>query len=68
MCGSMMQLPFGGATFDVVISGLALGHASSIHDWMIEVDRVLKPGGTLLYSDFHPEAADGTHPVVQGPT
>jgi ubiquinone/menaquinone biosynthesis C-methylase UbiE len=57
VCGSMMQLPFGGATFDVVISGLALGHASSIHDWMIEVDRVLKPGGTLLYSDFHPEAA-----------
>jgi malonyl-CoA O-methyltransferase len=24
---------------------------------MIEVVRVLKPGGTLLYSDFHPEAA-----------
>jgi ubiquinone/menaquinone biosynthesis C-methylase UbiE len=57
VCGSMMQLPFAGQTFDVVISGLALGHAVNVHAWMAEVARVLKPGGTLLYSDFHPEAA-----------
>src|SRR5260370_19277768 len=57
VCGSMMQLPFAGQTFDVVISGLALGHATSVHAWMAEVARVLKSGGTLLYSDFHPEAA-----------
>lgn len=57
VCGSMMQLPFAGQTFDVVISGLALGHAASVHAWMAEVARVLKSGGTLLYSDFHPEAA-----------
>jgi SAM-dependent methyltransferase len=52
VCGSMMPLPFGGE-----ISGLALGHASSVHAWMAEVARVLGNGGTLLYSDFHPEAA-----------
>lgn len=57
VCGSMMQLPFAGAAFDVVISGLALGHASSIRGWMAEAARVLKPGGTLLYSDFHPQAS-----------
>jgi malonyl-CoA O-methyltransferase len=57
VCGSMMQLPFAGQTFDVVISGLALGHAANIHPWMAEVTRVLKSGGTMLYSDFHPEAA-----------
>jgi len=57
VCGSMMQLPFAGRAFDVVISGLALGHASSVHVWMAEVARVLESGGTLLYSDFHPEAA-----------
>jgi malonyl-CoA O-methyltransferase len=57
VCGSMMQLPFAGQTFDVVISGLALGHAASVHAWMVEVARVLKSGGTLLYSDFHPDAA-----------
>jgi malonyl-CoA O-methyltransferase len=57
VCGSMMQLPFAGEAFDVVISGLALGHASSVHVWMAEAARVLGKGGTLLYSDFHPEAA-----------
>jgi malonyl-CoA O-methyltransferase len=57
VCGSMMHLPFAGESFDVVISGLALGHASNVHAWMAEVARVLGKGGTLLYSDFHPEAA-----------
>ena len=57
VCGSMMQLPFAAQVFDVVISGLALGHAASVHLWMAEAARVLAPGGTLLYSDFHPEAA-----------
>jgi ubiquinone/menaquinone biosynthesis C-methylase UbiE len=57
VCGSMMHLPFAAETFDAVISGLALGHASSVYAWMAEVSRVLRPGGTLLYSDFHPEAA-----------
>jgi malonyl-CoA O-methyltransferase len=57
VCASMMQLPFPRESFDVVISGLALGHATSVHAWMSEVSRVLMPGGTLLYSDFHPQAA-----------
>jgi malonyl-CoA O-methyltransferase len=57
VCGSMMQLPFAAQAFDVVISGLAFGHASDVHVWMAEVARVLKSGGTVLYSDFHPEAA-----------
>jgi malonyl-CoA O-methyltransferase len=57
VCGSMMQLPFAGQAFDVVISGLALGHAANVYSWMSEAARVLKSGGSLLYSDFHPEAA-----------
>ncbi len=57
VCGSMMQLPFADRGFDVVISGLALGHAANVRTWMAEVSRVLAAGGTLLYSDFHPEAA-----------
>jgi len=55
--GSMMSLPFVNGAFDVVISGLAIGHASDVRRWMDEVSRVLSPGGVLLYSDFHPEAA-----------
>ena len=57
VCASMMQLPFAADTFDVVISGLALGHAADVSNWMAEVGRVLRSGGTLLYSDFHPDAA-----------
>jgi ubiquinone/menaquinone biosynthesis C-methylase UbiE len=57
VCASMLQLPFAAQAFDVVISGLALGHAPDVHAWMAEVARVLAADGTLLYSDFHPEAA-----------
>lgn len=57
VCASMMHLPFVAGVFDVVISGLALGHATAIHPWMLEIARVLNRGGFLLYSDFHPEAA-----------
>lgn len=57
VCASMMQLPFRPDSFDVVVSGLALAHASGVRPWAAEVARVLRPGGTLLYSDFHPEAA-----------
>jgi malonyl-CoA O-methyltransferase len=54
---SMMSLPFVSGAFDAIISGLAIGHASSVQRWMSEVARVLDRGGVLLYSDFHPEAA-----------
>jgi ubiquinone/menaquinone biosynthesis C-methylase UbiE len=57
VCASMMQLPFVNAAFDLVISGLALGHATGIGPWMAEIARVLNQGGVLLYSDVHPEAA-----------
>jgi len=53
----MLQLPFIDDAFDVVICGLALGHAADLPAWMSEIGRVLKEGGVLLYSDFHPEAA-----------
>jgi ubiquinone/menaquinone biosynthesis C-methylase UbiE len=57
VCASMMCLPFAAGTFDVVVSGLAVGHAPAVHPWMAEVARVLCKGGALVYSDFHPEAA-----------
>jgi malonyl-CoA O-methyltransferase len=53
---SMMQLPFKSAVFDAVVSGLAVGHATDIRQWMSEVARVLRPEGNLVYSDFHSEA------------
>ena len=56
LCASMLDLPLRAATFDLVISGLAVGHAADLHRWLSEAARVLRPGGALLYSDFHPFA------------
>jgi malonyl-CoA O-methyltransferase len=53
---SMMQLPFQPEAFDAVVCGLAVGHATDIQQWMREVARVLRPSGSLVYSDFHSEA------------
>jgi malonyl-CoA O-methyltransferase len=53
----MMKLPLCGGCIDVVISGLAVGHAQSVYAWMNEIGRVLAVGGAVLYSDFHPEAS-----------
>jgi malonyl-CoA O-methyltransferase len=57
VCANMMGLPFVSGAFDVVICGLALGHAPDLDLWMAQIARILAPGGTLLYSDFHPDAA-----------
>jgi malonyl-CoA O-methyltransferase len=53
----MMQLPFAESAFDIVVAGLAIGHAANLTTWTREMARVLATGGTLLYSDFHPDAA-----------
>ncbi len=53
----MMCLPFAALSFDLVVSGLAVGHAPRLDLWMREMARVLAPGGCLVCSDFHPDAA-----------
>ena len=53
----MRFLPFDSGAFDVLICGLAIGHAADVDAWMVEIGRVLAPNGILLYSDFHPAAA-----------
>ena len=54
--GDLTCLPFRDTAFDLVISGLALGHASDLCACAGEIARVLRPSGVLLYSDFHDEA------------
>ncbi|MBX3086818.1 MAG: class I SAM-dependent methyltransferase [Anaerolineae bacterium] len=50
------RLPFAAETFDVVLCGLALGHLprAELVSTLAEISRVLRPGGVLLFSDFHP--------------
>jgi malonyl-CoA O-methyltransferase len=56
ICASMMDLPLQGSAFDIVVSGLAVGHTDDLGRWLSGAARVLRTGGRLLYSDFHPFA------------
>ncbi len=49
-------LPFEGASFDVVVCALMMGHVDDLEAALSEIARVLRPGGLLLLSDFHPYA------------
>jgi len=49
-------LPVADAGFDLIVCGLAVGHVVALAPAVAEMARVLAPGGTLVYSDFHPFA------------
>ena len=54
--GDIMNLPFAGATFDLVTGGYALRNVPDVTGALSEIMRVLKPGGRFLSLDFgHPD-------------
>ncbi|MFL6278218.1 MAG: ubiquinone/menaquinone biosynthesis methyltransferase [Blastocatellia bacterium] len=53
--GDIMHLPFADQTFDCVTGGYALRNVPDVAGALLEIKRVLKPGGRLLSLDFgHP--------------
>lgn len=52
--GSVLNLPFPGATFDVVLCQLGLQFFPDRPHALRELERVLRPGGRLLLSVFGP--------------
>jgi malonyl-CoA O-methyltransferase len=70
------HLPLPSHSIDVVLCGLALGHLPSLTSSIQEIERVLKPTGIALISDFHPfqylsgarrtfMGSDGNHYAVE---
>jgi ubiquinone/menaquinone biosynthesis methyltransferase len=60
--GDMLALPFGDEAFDLVTTGYGLRNVPDIPRAIAEMQRVLKPGGTLLSLDFNRPA----NPIVRG--
>lgn len=54
MLGSVTKLPFVDGSFDLVTCALALSHVADLQSAISEFARVLRPGGQVLISDFHP--------------
>ena len=52
----MTRLPLRRDSFHLVVSGLALGHSHDLEACIAGIAAVLRPGGVLLYSDFHDDA------------
>lgn len=50
---------FEDSAFDLIISTLTIGHIKDIHLQFQEWDRILKTGGKILITDFHPDALAG---------
>jgi ubiquinone/menaquinone biosynthesis methyltransferase len=58
LVGDMTQLPVGSETVDVVTTGYGLRNVPDLPAALVEVYRVLKPGGLLCSLDFdRPESA-----------
>jgi malonyl-CoA O-methyltransferase len=53
---AFLALPFAAPTFDLITCALAVGHEKNLQQTMAEIARVLRVGGVVIYSDFHPFA------------
>jgi malonyl-CoA O-methyltransferase len=53
---AFLALPFAATTFDLITCALAVGHEKNLQRTVAEIARVLRVGGVVIYSDFHPFA------------
>ena len=58
VCGDLYALPIRSESMDVVVSGLALGDVADLSIAIRELARVLRPGGSLVYSVVHPRGRE----------
>lgn len=58
LAGDMTRLPFATSTFNLVTTGYGLRNVPDLRVAIVEIARVLKPGGRLLSLDFNrPQSA-----------
>lgn len=52
--GDIRQTPFADASFDLVVSALVMHYLRDLEPAFAEVARVLKPGGSFIFTMHHP--------------
>ncbi len=60
--GTAYKLPYDSNSFDLVLSTFVVGHLEKLDTAFKEINRVLKLGGTFIFSIYNP-ILDATHPV-----
>lgn len=55
VCADAERLPFADASFDLVFSNLMLQWCTDLERVFVELQRVLRPGGLLLFTSFGPD-------------
>jgi ubiquinone/menaquinone biosynthesis C-methylase UbiE len=66
--GSVTDIPFPAARFDVVYSFKVLAHVERIREALAEMARVLRPGGYLLAEFYNPLSLRGLIKRLKPPT
>jgi malonyl-CoA O-methyltransferase len=51
-----LRLPFRDSSAGVALCALSLGHITPIEAAVTELARIVRPGGDLIVTDFHPAA------------
>jgi malonyl-CoA O-methyltransferase len=57
LVGDAALVPIASGIADLVLCTLTLGHVANWAPALLELARILAPGGTLILTDFHPAAA-----------
>jgi malonyl-CoA O-methyltransferase len=57
IAGDAASIPIAGDAADLLLCTLTLGHIANWSAAMRELSRVVAPGGSLILTDFHPDAA-----------
>jgi malonyl-CoA O-methyltransferase len=57
----LRALPFAAASFDIVWCRLVIGHIGELEATYAELARVCRAGGTVVITDFHPDAVAAGH-------
>lgn len=57
IAADLSRLPLREQSFDLAIAALVLAHLPDLEDVLANISNLIRPGGQLLLSDFHPRAA-----------